>query len=313
MYIKDSIHLDANEVEFFNLQLSYIQQKMWEVKHKPMKAFTLIPVNAQAPKGAKEVRYRMYDGAGQAKIIQDYADDLPEVDVYGKEYIAPFKLLGTRYSFSIEDIKTAAMTGINLETAKAVKARRILEELIDTIAWMGDADSGLLGLINYPGILEYIVPADGTGGTDALKRLWSNKTADQMVRDVVGLVSTPMVTTNGVEEPDTVILPLQQYTYAASTRLPYGGDLTVLEFLKKVLPQVKKWDFVNELKGAGASSTDRMMAYVRDPEHLDFQLPNPFEQRPPEARNLTFRVNCVAKCGGVIVYYPQSVAFGDGI
>lgn len=309
MFIKDSLHLDANEVEYFNLQLSYIQQKLWQVKHKPLKALTLIPANASAPPGSKEVRYRIYDGLGQARIISDYSDDLPEVDVYGKEFTAQFKLLGARYSYTIEDIKASAMTGINLDTQKALKAKRTIDELIDTIAWLGDADSGLLGLLKYPGILEYIVPADGTGGL----KTWASKSPDQMIRDSVGLYSTVLVTTNGVENPDTMIFPLQQYTFACSTRLPYGGDLTVMEFLKKVLPNINRFDFVNELKGIGAGGTDRFMTYVRDPDHLDFQIPQPFEQRPPEARNLTYRVNCVAKVGGVIVYYPQSVAFGDGI
>lgn len=308
----DSFHLDANEVEFMALQLSYIQKKMWEVKHKPLKALTLIPVNAEAPAGAKEVRYRMYDGVGQAAIISDYADDLPEVDVYGKEFTAPFRILGARYSYSIEEIKAAALAGQPLDAQKAARAKRVIDQLIDSIAWNGDSDYGLLGLLNYPGILEYIVPADGSG-TGAAAKLWANKVADQMVRDVVGLVSTPMVTTNGVEIPDTVILPLQQYTYAMSTRLPYGGDKTVMEFLKAVLPQVKKWDWVNELKTAGAGGTARMMAYVCDPDHLDFQLPEPFQQRPPQEKNLSYRINCIAKCGGVIVYYPQAIAFGDGI
>ena len=37
------------------------------------------------------------------------------------------------------------------------------------------------------------------------------------------------------------------------------------------------------------------------------------EKLPPEQRNFGYVINCESKCAGVIVYYPMSVAYGDGI
>lgn len=56
-----------------------------------------------------------------------------------------------------------------------------------------------------------------------------------------------------------------------------------------------------------------MVCYRRSPDALEAIVPQEFEQFPAQERGLEFVVPCHAKCGGVVLYYPLSMAYGDGI
>lgn len=307
--MSNSLHLDANEQAFFQRQLEYVKTRTYDTKYKNLKATTLIPVSNEAPSGADFITYRAYTAVGFAKIVADYVKDFPRVDVYGEEKTAKVKSLGDSYGYSIKEIRRAQMANVPLETKKATAARRAIDELVDRIAWKGDAAAGLNGLINYPGTTEYTVLADGTGSS----KLWSTKTSDQIVRDIVGLINAVWVTTNGREVPNTLILPLEKYNILATKRMDGNSDTTIMKYLRDNIPYLELIDWVSDLKGAGAGGTDRMMVYVRDEEHLTLEIPQQFEQFAPQQTGMEYEIPCHAEVAGVIVYYPLSVAWGDGI
>lgn len=305
---KDIMKLDANESAFFNRQLEYIKARTYDTKYKPLKALMLIPVSTEIPQGANQVTYRTFTSIGFAKVIADYAKDFPRVDVYGEEFTVKVKDIGDSYGYSIKEIRAAAYAGTNLNQRRANAARLAIDQKIDKIAWNGDADYNIQGFIDYPGMNEYTVP-DGA----ALSPLWVDKTGDEIIADMNGIVTTIMVDTNGVEIPNTLLLPLEQFNLVSSTRMTDGNTMTILEFFLKNNPYVKTVDWLNELKGAGAGGTDRMIAYDRSPEKVTFELPQPFEQFTAQQEGMEFKVPCMATTAGVIMYYPLSAAYGDGI
>lgn len=306
---KDPTRMDANESAFFTRQLEFIKSATYDTKYKMLKAISLIPVSTEAPSGADSITYRSFSKVGFAKIISDYANDFPRADIYGEEKTAKVRSIGSSYGYSIKEIRRAQMAQLTLDQRRAEAARRASDEKVDTIAWNGDSETGLQGLINYPGITEYTVPADGTGAS----KLWSTKTPDQIVRDITGLVNAIVSTTNGREAPDTLIMPIANYMHIANTRMPYGTDKTILTFVLENSPFLKMVDWVVELNTAGLNSTAKMMAYTRNPMNLTLEIPQPFEQFPPQQKGMEFEIPCHQETGGVIVYYPLSVAYGDGI
>jgi hypothetical protein len=306
---KDAYNLDAKETVFFKRQLEYIKTQTYDTKYKDLKATTLIPVSTEAPAGAKTITFRSYSQTGVAKIISDYANDFPRVDVFGIEKEAKVKSVGDSYGYSIEEIRAAQMANTNLEQRRANAARRASDEKVDDIAWNGDTEYGLLGLINYPGITEYSVPNDGTGST----KTWSTKTPDQINRDVSGIIAGVVDSTNGKEQPDTLILPITQFLLINDTRMTDGNDKTILRFILDNNVFLKKIEWVVEMKGAGVGGVDRMMVYPMDPRNLTLEIPQPFEQFDSQQKGMEFEIPCHQKTAGVIVYYPQSVSYGDGI
>jgi hypothetical protein len=310
--MKNILHLDADESAFFKRQLEYIKARTYDVKYKELKAFSLIPISAEAPNGATEITWRSFKQYGLARIIADYAHDFPRVDVFGTEQTVKVKDIGDSYGYSIPEIRRAAMAGFDLEGRRAATARRAMDEKLHDIALNGDATYNLQGFIDYPGVNEYVVP-NGTDGTPQ----WSTKTADEILTDLNGIVTTIVEVTSGRERPNTIIMPIGQYNLIRNTRLGTNSDITVYEFFAKNNPDITI-DWLNELDGAGdedsdLNATDRMIAYTRDEEHLTLEIPTAFEQLEEEKTGMEYTIPCHASCAGTIVYYPLSVAVADGI
>ena len=102
---------DENESIFFARELEYIKAKSYDKKYPYLKAREVIPVDATNNAGAESITYEQYSQVGMARIISDYAQDLPRGDVRGKEYTSPVKTLATSYGYNIDEIAAARMAG----------------------------------------------------------------------------------------------------------------------------------------------------------------------------------------------------------
>lgn len=300
--------LDADEQVFFSRELEHIKARTYDIKYAELKARMLIPVSFEADTGSESITYQQYDQVGIAKVIANYASDFPRADIRGKEFTAQVRSFGSSYGYSVQEIRAARMKGLPLQQRKANAARRAIMQKENTVAFTGDSEHNLQGFLNHPNITEYTVPADGTGAS----KLFSTKTADQILRDLNGVVNTVVTTTLGVEQPDTLLLPLSIYTTLTTQRIA-DTDVTILAFFIRNSPYIKAVDWLNELETLGAGSTKRMIAYKRSPDALTLEVPQDFEQFPPDQKGMEFEIACHSRCGGVLFYYPLSAAFGDGI
>ena len=102
-------------------------------------------MSSEVDPGAETVTYYSYDKTGLAKIISNYATDLPRADVKGKPTTAIIKSLGDSYGYSIQEMRASRMAGKSLDTRKAESARYQIDYLNNKIAWNGDAETGLKG------------------------------------------------------------------------------------------------------------------------------------------------------------------------
>ena len=312
--MKQMPHFDAGESLFLNRQLDYIKQQTYDIKYAELKARKLIPVSSEADPGAENIFYRQYDQSGLAKIISNYADDLPDADVSGKEYSAAVKTLGASYKYNLQEMRAAVYGNVPLEQRRANAARRSIAQKENKIAFYGDTLTGLVGLFTAPNVTSVTIPATGTGTTTQ----WVNKTPDQILYDMNLVANTVVSVSLGVENPDTMLLPLAQYNYVASTARSDFSDKTILNYFLENNPYIKQVEWVNELASAGVTGSGsapyaRMYAYRRSTEVLTLEIPSDFEQLELQIRNLIYKTNCIERCGGVLVYYPLALAYGDGI
>lgn len=305
---KNALHMDAGEQVFFEEQLAMVKSRTYDVQHKSLKALTLLPVSTEQDPGATHIVWRSFDKVGMAKIIADYANDFPRADIAGVEHSSPVKDLGMSYGYSIKEIRRAQKAGIALDNKRAEACRRAIDEKQDKVAWFGDAKSNLPGFINAEGITEYVA-SNGASGS----KTWASKTADEIVADFAAIVSTAPESTNGIEQPDTVILPLSLYLKLQNT--PYGSnrDKMLLQFIRENFPQITRIDWVVDLATAGAGGSTRVMAYARDPMKVEVQITQRFEQLPPQLTGMVYDINCLQSTGGTLVYYPASVVYCDGL
>lgn len=308
-----SQNLDANESAFFARELEYIKAKTYDIKYPQLKAMTLIPVSGDAGSGADTITYQQFDQVGIAKIISNYADDLPRNDVFGKEFTSKVKGIGSSYGYNIQEVRAASMAGRPLSARKASTCRKSNDLRVDRIAWFGNAKAGLLGMLNQPNVPAASV-VTGVGGY-----LWSQKTPEEILKDLNDSVTSIEETTKGVEVPDMILLPIAQNRIIATTRMAAGTDTTIKEFFLKNNPEIKMIEWVNELKDvdplpSGDTGPKNIgITYRRDPDVLTLEIPQPFEQFPAQERNLEFVVPTHSRCGGVIVYYPLAIDIFEGI
>lgn len=306
-----SVHLDANETQFFQRELEHIIARVFEVDYPELKAKQLIPITSEAGPGAETIVYRQFDKIGMAKIIANYADDLPNVSATGAEFVRKIKSLGDAYGYSIQDIRAAMHAGRPLTSRLAMIAREAIEQLENRIAWFGDADHGLYGLFNHPNVPNDEVEDDGGVGVDETE--WTSKTPAQILRDLNAAFQSVIDLTLGIEVPNTLLLPVAQHGLIATTRLDSGTDTTILEYFRRVRPEITTIEWVNELAGAGTGTSDMGVFYRRDPNRLELHIPAPFTQEAPQQQNLAFTVPCHSRIGGVTIYKPLSVVKFYGI
>lgn len=300
--------LDSDHAIFFEKELEHQKSRTFDIKFPELKARTLLPVDTSAGPGAESIKYDQFDQVGMAKLISSYADDLPRADVRAREFISPVKSLGASYGWSIQEVRAAAEAGKSLVDRKTRAARRSMMSKENFLAWFGDADAGCVGFINNPNIISVTLPNDGTGPSI----LWSTKTPDQILRDLNLMATSIHETSKGVESPDTLLLDLSHFNLIFTTRIT-DTDISIGKWFLDNSPHIKNIDWLDELKTAGSGGTSRMMAYKRSPDNLTLEIPVDFEQFPAQERGLELIVPVHQRFGGVLIYYPLSVAGGDGI
>lgn len=302
-------NLDEGESIFFARELEHVKSKTYDIKFPNLKARLLFPLEFEANAGAETITYEQYDQVGMAKIISNYADDLPRADVKGKEFTSRVRTIASSYGYNYDEVQAAKMAGKPLSMRKANSAMRAHRVLENKIAFFGDATHNIQGFLSNPNIQEVVLAADGTGGL----KTFASKTPDQIIRDISSLFTAIHDVSKGIEEGDTLMLPVNQYNYIATTPRSATSDTTIMEFLMGKNPWIKEIVWVNEMKGSGAGGTDKMVAYRRDADALTMEIPSEFKQLPVQEKNLEYVVPTHQRFGGVLIYYPLSVAYADGI
>lgn len=303
-------NLDEGESIFFARELEFIKSKTYDIKFPFLKARTLFPISYEAGEGAETITYEQYDQVGMAKIISNYADDLPRADVKGKEFTSKVRTIASSYGYNYDEIQAAKMAGKPLVERKANAAKRAHMILENKIAFFGDVTHNIQGFLTNPNLQEVTIAADGVG---ALKTFASKVTTpDKIIRDIASLFTAVHDISKGVETADTLMLPLNQYNLLFNTRLP-DSDMSVAKWVLENNPHLKEIVWVDELKTAGVGSSAKMVAYRRDPDALTMEIPSEFKQMPVQEKNLEYIVPTHHRFAGVLIYYPLSVAYADGI
>ena len=157
--------------------------------------------------------------------------------------------------------------------------------------------------------------ADGDGDSPA----WSDKTADQVLRDVNGILTGMYTASLTVELADTLLLPVAAFTAIATRRIP-DTTMTILQFLQQYnvytaqTGQSLTIRAVRGLEDAGSGSSGRMVAYRRDPQVLKLHLPMPHRFLEAERTGpLRYDVPGIFRTGGVEIRRPGAVRYADHV
>lgn len=293
---------DAEAGLFLSRQLEFIRPQIFETKYADIKYPTILPVTSEAGPGAQTYTYRVMNATGEFKLIADAADDLPRADVTQVEKTINIRSIGGSFGYTVQELRAAQMADIALEQRRAAAVRRAYEEKVESIAMFGDSSAGLTGFFNNSTVDVY---AADKWFSD------SGTTAQEMLELLNYGVSAIVNASKMVEQPDTILMPYEDYNTVSTTRNSDSSDVTVLEYFLRTNPYIRNVEPINQLDADNSTSlnTNRMVIYKRDPEKLQLHIPQPLELFPPQQRGLEFIVPAHARVGGVSIYYPKSVIY----
>lgn len=282
--------------------LDYVKAKVYERKIPGLEALNILPRVSDVSEWAETIAYKSFDQVGMAKIISNYADDLPRADVSGKEITVPVRTLGDSYGYNINELNASVALGVSLPQRKANAARLAIEVKQAKIALVGDEDHGLYGLTNHPNI----------GITVGTKGNWADPatTGKDIVQDVHMMYNAILSQSLNVHKPNLLALPFKAYTALKSKYLSNDSNKTAFDAVRDAYPDLRIEGFheFNEIKGQSLA----VMGEVNE-DNIALEEVMPFNQLPSQARNLELVVPCMARTGGVSVHYPLALTKITGL
>lgn len=290
---------------FLARQIDYVKTRIYEMETPNLTGLQLVPLSTEVPEWAESFTYRTYDEVGIAKFISNYADDLPRVDVEGKEVTLKLKSLGDAYGWNFDEMRLANATGTNLGQRKGRAARRGVDQKLNRVALVGDTLVGFYGFSNHPNLGETAVNGDWT---------LPATTADQILDDLNAMYNAVLIQSHDNHTPNTLAIPPTRRSALTTKRVSDGRGITVWQAFKEQYPNINMISSTELEPDAEVNGNQaQAVMYERDVDNLSIEVPRPFEQLPAEKRNLEIVVNCLAKCSGVAIYRPLALTKAVGV
>lgn len=299
--ISNKAHIEAQAVDIIYPDIQYPE---------------LIPIDTSANEWAKSIVFFSNDKLGRAAWYHHMAKDIPRADVVREMFTKTVEMAAIGYGYTLQELGEAQLIpGTSLPNDRAQAAYRAYEEFMEEVAFNGDEDKGWTGLVNDPNVTAGFVEFDGTGNSTA----WSDKTADQVLRDINDVLSGVWIDSKTVEMANVLLLPLAAMTALATRRIPETTQ-TIMQFIKENnaytmnsgAPLIIR--AIRGLETAGEGDTGRMIAYRKDPMVLKLHLPMAHRFLPVwQDGPLQFEVPGIFRTGGVEIRRPGAVRYADGI
>lgn len=288
---------------FIAQELEHLKSKTYDVTKVALRSRDFIPISNDAHPGVEVITYDQYDSFGEAAVVENYSKDFPRVDVDKLRFSDAVVSLGDSYGYNVQELRAIAMTGSRLNDARAMQARRGQEAKLDRIAALGLPKIGKTGFLNNANVDLF-----------ATALAWEMTTpAATIKRDLGAIVQNIVVNSDQVWAPDTLLLPTSAFAIASEVSFGTDNPKSVLAVFLEQSPYIKSIDQWTRLDGAGAGGVDRIVAYLRDPMVLELEIPQEYEEMPPEVRGMEFLIHTHMRTGGTVIRYPMAVQYADGV
>jgi hypothetical protein len=299
--------LDANDTAFLVRQVEYLRARTLEVRYPALLARSFVPTATDVPNWVNYAIQVVEDHQGQAKVIANGANDLPQTNVTVSEKSFPVVSIGTSYSFTLHDLRQSIALGQPLPDKKSKAARRVDAVAADEILATGGLASAGQGTLGMVGLLTSSAVPAVTPTTD----FWddTDTTPDQILADLNKLAAAPRIATNQIFSTTNILLSQSKYERIATRPRSTNSDTTVLDMFLRTNPgvSVDVW-YRCDLAGDGGTD-DLAVAYSKNPEVLEGIVPQEFEQLPPQFQGFSTTVYCHSRCGGVRIWQPKAMAY----
>ena len=309
-----AVVLSDDDAVFFQRQLEFIEAQTYDTLYPELEAREAFGTDTTGGAGINTLTYRSYNHVGKAQVINARATDLPKSSISGIEVSIAVKSVGTAFDYDIDEVASAAVTGLPLETRKANAATRGYEQYVNSAAWYGDAANGFVGFFENPDVTKATV-AQGTGGSTK----WTEKTPTEVIADLTAAVSAMYASTLKIMRPDEIWMPVEHEQYIFNTARSEQSDKTIGAFFianNQFINSRDKIKGLNAIKGHGASGADCFVVVARTAQgNKTFRLrePLPLTWQPVQLHGLVYEVPGRGRFAGFQAMYPAAISINSGI
>lgn len=294
-----------------------IETRIYEARYPTINYADHVPVITEGNDWAIGTQFYKVDVTGQAKFISGAANDIPFNQAVRDQGAHDYAMIGSGWEWNMEEINQAALYGIDLNSAKYNGTVRSVEQLLYDIAMRGATEKNWTGFVNDASVSRTDVANDGAGTST----FWTDKTADQILRDINDGLGDIRNETNEIEWADSVRLPPKAFRDLATRRLGAGdGMITILEFIRRNNVYTAETGAaldIRPLRDLATASNDgggRMVIYRKDSDVVRFHLPMPRRVLGVRQKSLmAFEDGVIARTGGVEVRLPGAMRYLDEI
>jgi len=315
----DAFYSDAQVgIAFLTPQLWRIESEVYQRRYPNFDLDGLVFVNEDGDMWDVGTVFYSRDMAGRAEFLSGKGFDMPYAGQLNEQNSRGYHLAGIGYEWTVQEMQRAAKLGRALGSEKAEEATIVAKVFKRSVAMTGrtpgatTSEKGWTGLINDPNVPAANVAATGTGSTTA----WQNKTPDVISSDIWSAVNAVETQTGETHTATTVALPTAKLRYIEQTRMTDGSG-RIIDFIRgdnAAGGRTINFANIRELAGAGASGTDRMIAYDNDRQVAQFHLPGDHTfLQPRQASDMTYSVGGIMNVGGTEVRLPKAMTYRDGI
>jgi hypothetical protein len=274
----------------------------------------------QAPKAA----------APRANVIRRISADLAKTNTAVYLYQAAI-------DYTIAELNYAAKAGYNIDNIYALMQRLDYEKVCDRMAFCGDTDLAIPGLIqnrtevssitDYTGAYYYTAATGSTGGVTWAGKMATATGPEEVLQDLADLVSKFWQRTGYSAFPNTIAVPPAQMALLLKKYTSLGNVSILKYFQENNLAQAAGVDLkVVPLKwltrqsvdgvyfGGGHTQTnDRMVAYINNPAYTRFHLPVPLTREDVTKVDLKISIPLQGLIGGVEIMHNETIVYTEGI
>ena len=205
------------------------------------------------------------------------------------------------YKFSIAEIGQAQLAGQNLTADGATAVVNAFERLVDELVHIGNTKLGVEGLTNMTGITSTAAAATFAAGT-----------VQQAMDAINTAISAIWTGSNGVELPDTIILPIGAIDVLNMRRIDATSEKTILGWLRENNIYTQMTGQPLKIEGSHHLTT-KMVVYRNSPEVLKMYMPMPVRFLNPEPRGIQIFVPAMSRVSPVNIKVPAAIRYVTGV
>ncbi len=305
--------VNAQAIHFVTNNMQAIQSMVEEILYTDFRLDSYFPIVTNIPEGARTYSYKVTNSYGRGKFIDNTGKDANSAQVSLQNIPYNLQYAGIIPSWTLEDLRAAAFTGIALDTSTIKAGTEGCMDHIEIVGLSGDATYGFTGLIN-----DADVPSNNAAKTIA------NMTATEMIAFIQSNVANIIeqsaeVFSRVIKTGLTLYLPLAQETLIGDTAAANDSNKTVWEYAKvnnqwtRRTGQELKLETVAELAGAGSGATDRALFGFNNDRVMEMAMP--IQPRVIQTIQLHYGVDAPMeyKISGLNVKRPSVMRYVDTI